>query len=110
MNLYGKNKNGKFEVNAKLRMQIDIVPIKQADEMPVGQGRDEPNHDPYLPPPVGRISLSLNPFKMWKQCFGPAMRNRIKKFTTTILLIVCGIMCCVFVMPGVISNWITDIL
>ena len=64
--LFGKNKNGAFEVNANLRMQVDILPIKQASETPVGQARDEANHSPFLPPPVGRISLSLNPFKMYK--------------------------------------------
>jgi hypothetical protein len=30
----------------------------------VGGGRTEPNNTPYLPPPVGRLEWSLNPFKM----------------------------------------------
>ena len=35
-----------------------------ATKNPVGSGRAEPNHSPFLPPPVGRISFSLNPFTM----------------------------------------------
>ena len=30
----------------------------------VGKGRDAPNVNPYLPPPIGRFEWSLNPFKM----------------------------------------------
>ena len=38
--------------------------MSRAKSNPVGKGRTEPNHSPYLPPPTGRISWSLNPFKM----------------------------------------------
>ncbi len=31
----------------------------------VGEARSEPNANPFLPPPVGRISFSLNPLKMF---------------------------------------------
>jgi hypothetical protein len=37
--------------------------IFSAKLAPVGQGRSSPNQLPYLPPPIGRIKLSLNPFK-----------------------------------------------
>jgi hypothetical protein len=36
LDLYGKNKNGMFTINAKMRMQIDILPIKLAEQHPVG--------------------------------------------------------------------------
>ena len=36
----------------------------RAEKNKVGDARQEPNHSPFLPPPVGRLSLSLNPFKM----------------------------------------------
>jgi hypothetical protein len=31
---------------------------------PVGTGRSEPNQDPFLPPPVGRIKFSWNIIEM----------------------------------------------
>jgi len=40
-------------VNGKARVSIDIIPKEQATLMPVGEGRSEPNHSPYLPPPTG---------------------------------------------------------
>ena len=43
---------------------MEIVPEKMANEVEVGKGRDNPNVNPYLPPPIGRISFTLNPFTM----------------------------------------------
>jgi hypothetical protein len=99
-----------FTSNAKMRMQIDILPVKLAEMGPVGQAREDPNHSPFLPPPIGRISLSLNPFKLYKACIGPAMRKKVQKFAMIMSAIICGIACCIYIIPGVISNWITDIL
>ena len=48
-----------------MRIQVDILPKDQADMNKVGSARTEPNMNPYLPPPVGRMSLTLNPFKMF---------------------------------------------
>ena len=55
------NKDGK---PCKVRLDLRILPILTAKNMDVGAGRNEPNTAPYLPPPVGRIEFSLNPFKM----------------------------------------------
>ena len=48
----------------KIRIDLRIMPAFQAEKRKVGEGRENPNMEPYLPPPVGRISFSLNPFKM----------------------------------------------
>jgi len=56
----------------KLRIDLRIMPAEVASKRQVGSGRENPNMEPYLPPPVGRIQFSLNPFKMLvstKQCF-----------------------------------------
>jgi hypothetical protein len=37
---------------------------EQASEVPVGEARNEPNLDPMLPPPIGRIVFTMNPIKM----------------------------------------------
>ena len=55
---------------------LEVMPQWYADLHPVGKGRDEPNMNPYLPPPVGRISFTLNPFKMLNQLTGPKFRKK----------------------------------
>ena len=54
-------KDGK---DIKLRIDLRIVPAALVKAKPVGPGRENPNMEPFLPPPIGRIQFSLNPFKM----------------------------------------------
>ena len=54
-------KDGK---DIKLRIDLRIVPMEMVKSKPVGPGRENPNMEPYLPPPIGRIQFSLNPCKM----------------------------------------------
>jgi hypothetical protein len=49
----------------KVRISLSVTPSDMAIANPVGTGRSEPNHSPFLPPPVGRLSFSLNPFTMF---------------------------------------------
>ena len=60
-----KNDKGQIENNGYVRVQIDIVPADYADKNKVGSAREEPNANPFLPPPIGRLSFSLNPCKMY---------------------------------------------
>ena len=48
----------------KIRLDLRIVPEVLAKAKPLGAARENPNMEPYLPPPIGRIEFSLNPFKM----------------------------------------------
>jgi len=48
----------------KLRLDMRLMPGDDAKANPVGEARNDTNMEPFLPPPVGRISFSLNPFKM----------------------------------------------
>jgi hypothetical protein len=57
------DKDGKFA--GKVRIGINITPGEMASKNPVGTGRSEPNHSPMLPPPVGRLSFSLNPLTLF---------------------------------------------
>ena len=43
-----------------------MVPKDHAEKNKVGAAREEPNTDPFLPPPIGRISFTLNPLKMFE--------------------------------------------
>jgi hypothetical protein len=53
----------------RVRLSVNITPGEMAKANAVGSGRSEPNHSPFLPPPVGRISFSLNPITMLVNSF-----------------------------------------
>ena len=77
---------------------LEIVPQWYADMHPVGKGRDEPNMNPYLPPPVGRIKFSLNPFKMLNQLTGPKFRKKCY----CIICMICLIIYLIFIIPYIV--------
>ena len=60
-----KNDKGQMEMNGHVRIQIEICPVDYAEKNKVGDAREEPNANPFLPPPVGRLSFSLNPCTMF---------------------------------------------
>ena len=79
-------KNGKK--GGKVLCSMEIVPEWYAEAYPVGKGRDSPNVEPYLAPPVGRITFTMNPIKMLNQLTGPKFRKKLCKFICIILLII----------------------
>ncbi len=40
-----------------LLLSIELLPKDLAESVPVGMGRSEPNLNPYLPPPTGRMTF-----------------------------------------------------
>jgi hypothetical protein len=94
------------KLGGSVRMRIEIVPKHDALENPLGEGRNEPNTDPFLPPPEGRIEFSMDPLKMLKQLISPEIRMKIKAS-------LCGIICCVltiYLLPGLISSVIGNMI
>ena len=77
-----RNKHYKLEDGGRVQISFELVPIDAAKACEVGEGRDEPNIDPHLPEPIGRIKWSWNPWTMFCQLVGPGMR--------------CKICCCLF--------------
>ncbi|RYH04774.1 hypothetical protein EON65_46530 [archaeon] len=65
---------------------VQIWPKEKALAMPVGAARTSPNTNPFLPPPVGRMQFSLNPFVMGSELCGPVLCAKI----------FCCMMCVVF--------------
>lgn len=105
-----KDKDGKIEYNGHVRCQMDIMPKDYAEKNKVGSARDEPNISPFLPPPVGRLSFSLNPFKMFEQLVGPAMRRKIYFWCCVVLCSGLCVTLVVFLFPIVIGNVISSAL
>ena len=44
---------------------------------PAGDGRKEPNANPTLPKPTGRLKFTLNPFAMLFRLLGPKLCKRL---------------------------------
>ena len=101
--MMSKNDKGVLECNGKVRIQVDVYPIADAVLNKVGEAREEPNVNPYLPLPVGRLTLSLNPLKMLNQFVGPGFRRKLYMF----LCIALCIAICVAILPMVMSDLIS---
>jgi len=67
---------GEGEQGGRVLCSLEIVPKDYSETEAVGKGREEPNTNPFLPPPVGRLEFTLNPFKMINQCIGPKFRRK----------------------------------
>lgn len=107
-------KKGTEEIkdNGHVQIRIDITTKEFAEKNKVGSAREDPNVEPYLPPPVGRIHFSLNPWEMYKQMIGPAMRRKIAIWCC---VFIGGCLCCLIlyylvpiVLGGLITNWIAS--
>ena len=47
-------------------LQINLLPLKQAEKNPVGAAREKPNDDPFLPEPVRKVrSYFSSDFMKW---------------------------------------------
>lgn len=66
-----------FKPMGSVCYSVQIWPKDKAVAMPVGAGRNEPNNNPYLPPPVGRLKWSWNPFVLGSELCGPKICSSI---------------------------------
>ena len=90
----------------KVRLDLRIIPGAQATANSVGKARTEPNMEPYLPPPVGRIQFSLNPFKMLSQLMS---KEFMAKFGSILCLIIC-IALCIAMAPMIASDLVSKLM
>uniref|UniRef100_A0A0G4GHI3 C2 domain-containing protein n=1 Tax=Chromera velia CCMP2878 TaxID=1169474 RepID=A0A0G4GHI3_9ALVE len=75
---------------AILHLEVQIVPDVFAANDVLGKGREQPNRNPYLPPPNGRIEWSQlfkQPVTFIKMLMGPDNFNFLKFMTCSILFI-----------------------
>jgi len=106
--MLAKDKDGKIENNGEVNIRIDISTQEFFEKNKIGSARDDPNNEPYLPPPVGRLHFSLNPFEMYKQLIGPAMRRKIAIWCAIFwgTLACCAIL--YYLVPIIIGGLLTD--
>ncbi len=72
--------------------------------------RSEPNNSPYLPPPEGRMTLSLNPFKMIQQLFGKSVSKFAMKFLCLIICVTLGFILIPEIFGDLISEAIQSLI
>jgi len=92
-------KEGFQKSNGDMRIGISILTKEEAEENEIGKGRSEPNMNPYLSPPEGRIELSLNPIKMLRQLIAPHIWLKILKYFSCLLC--CAL--CIYLAPSLLS-------
>jgi len=102
----GESRLGSSVNSGYLLISVQICPEDWVEKNPQGNARDEPNNDPHCPPPEGRLKLSLNPFDMWKQMIGPAMRRKICFYFLWFACCALCIMCA----PMIFSNLVTRMI
>ncbi len=61
----------------KCLLGVQVWPMEKAEVQPVGNGRSDPNSQPFLPPPAGRLRFSYNPFVMGSELLGPKICAKI---------------------------------
>jgi hypothetical protein len=60
-------KTAEYIPQGYLEVSVEVMPLKTAEKLSNGFGRDSPNQYPFLPEPTGRFQFDLfSPWKMLK--------------------------------------------
>jgi hypothetical protein len=76
--------------------------MKIAETCKVGKGREDPNKDPYLPPPIGRMQFSWNPYTLIVKYFLNNIRFFILFHLFLILFLSFFILICLYLIFNII--------
>ena len=83
---YKDQKRHRVVARGSIAISVEILPIEDAENRPAGAGISEQNMNPTLPPRTGRMTLSMNPFAILSEFFGPKC-----------MMIFCCCLCCFLV-------------
>jgi len=100
-------KRGKNAQQGKVLLSIQLVPAEEAERLPAGKGRREPNTNPTLPKPVGRLKFTLNPFKMLSRLVGPKYCKKLMGYCCCLFCVVLTVLLVYYMTPVVFGNVIT---
>mmetsp|Transcript_20593 Transcript_20593/g.43766 ORF Transcript_20593/g.43766 Transcript_20593/m.43766 type:complete len:299 (+) Transcript_20593:2-898(+) len=89
-------------------MSLQLVPGFMIDKLPAGQGRSDPNVNPVLPKPVGRLRFTLNPISMLFQLVGPEVARKICAFLAKLLCCAICVLLTYYTVPVVIGNVVSQ--
>lgn len=106
--MMAKNSEGKIEDNGMVHIRIDITTMEFAEKTKVGSAREDPNIEPFLPPPIGRLHFSFNPCDMYKQLIGPAMRRKIAIWCCIAISSILCVAILYYLVPIVLGNLFTN--
>ena len=101
--LYEEPDTGNVVSRGEILISVHMLTKDEAEQYPQGDGREEPNTEPYCPPPEGRIKLTMNPFELLTQLIPAKMWRLIAMYACMILC--CGL--CIMMAPMIFSNLIT---
>jgi len=93
----GDKNQGRVEVS------FEIMPMSVASQLPAGLGRSDPNMNPVLPPPEGRLewmNLLFNPLKLLREILGDKLYLKLCCGFICLILIVTVI----FITPNVAGS------
>lgn len=83
---------------------MQLVPADDVERLPAGHGRAEPNTNPTLPAPTGRLRFTLNPCKMLLRLVGPKYFARACQALCCAFCALFGLLLAYNVLPVVIGN------
>jgi len=99
----GDKNQGKIEVS------FEVLPVAVSKLLPAGDGRGDPNMNPVLPAPEGRLewlNLMMNPLKLLREILGDNLYRKL------CLITFCGLFISflVFFAPTFFSNILSRII
>jgi len=97
--------NEKHESQGKCFLSFEVMPASEASQLPAGIGRSEPNTNPALPPPEGRMKLSwLDPLGFIREMIGDGLYYKI------CCCLICATIIAILVVmaPTILSNIVAD--
>jgi hypothetical protein len=97
-----------FENPPRIVMSLQLVPKELLEKFPAGDGRSEPNKNPVLPKPVGRLKFTLNPFSLLYQLVGPEVYYKICGLLCKVLCCVICILLAYYTIPVVFGNIVSQ--
>ena len=102
--LYHPSKDDRKQ--GEVEVSLTLLPVRRADQRPVGKARDQPNRDPELP---AAIRAKLNPFDPIGSLITIMGPNMARNIILALCILACLAVCCslaVFIINDVLSAYI----
>jgi len=102
--LYHPSKNEQMQ--GEVEIMVQLMPVRKAEQKPAGKGREQPNRDPVLEPPV-RVHLNpFDPIGSLAIIMGPDMLRKVLIVGFCLLCLFLGASLAVFIVNDVLAAYI----